>query len=153
MNDGAVSTPRAPLAADESYRVEAQIGFLLRKAHQRASEIFHQVMARHDVTPTQFTTLVKLADVGETSQNHLGRLVATDPATTLGVVGRLGQRGLIELRSDPADRRRRLLRLSKTGARLVGEMTAHAAEVSSRTLAPLSEDERRCLLRLLRAIG
>lgn len=141
------------VVAGESYRVEAQIGFLLRKAHQRASEIFHREMARHDVTPTQFTTLVKLADAGETSQNRLGRLVATDPATTLGVVGRLRQRGLIEMRADPGDRRRRLLRLSEAGARLVKEMTAHAALVSSRTLAPLSADERHCLLRLLRAIG
>ncbi len=72
---------------EDDYRVEEQIGFLLRKAHQRASEIFHQSMARHDVTPTQFTTLVKLADVGETSQNRLGRLVAVDPATILGVRG------------------------------------------------------------------
>lgn len=140
-------------AAEDGYKVEAQIGFLLRKAHQRASEIFHQVMARHDVTPTQFTTLVKLADVGETSQNRLGRLVAMDPATTLGVIGRLRERGLVEMRSDPDDRRRRLLRLSNAGKSLVAEMTAHAADVSTRTLAPLGAEDRRRLLRLLAAIG
>ncbi len=142
-----------PGIVEDGYRVEAQIGFLLRKAHQRASEIFHQVMARHDVTPTQFTTLVKLADVGETSQNQLGRLVAMDPATTLGVVGRLRERGLVEMRADPDDRRRRLLRLGASGQALVAEMTAHAAGVSDRTLAPLGPEDRRRLLRLLAAIG
>ncbi len=143
--------PAAP--EGEVYEVEAQIGFLLRKAHQRASDLFHQVMARHDVTPTQFTTLVKLADVGETSQNRLGRMVAMDPATTLGVVGRLRERGLIDMRADPDDRRRRLLRLSGPGLALVGEMTAHAAEVSRRTLAPLVPADRDRLLQLLAAIG
>ncbi len=64
------------------YRLEAQVGFVLRKVHQRASEIFARVMAEFEVTPQQFSTLVKLDDVGESTQNRLGRLVAMDPATT-----------------------------------------------------------------------
>ena len=39
------------------YRLEDQVGFLLRCAHQRATEIFSAVMGRFAVTPTQFAAL------------------------------------------------------------------------------------------------
>ena len=75
--------------------LEDQVGFLLRCAHQRATEIFNAVMARFGVTPTQFAALAKLDDLGSVSQNQLGRLTAMDPATISGVVGRLIARGYV----------------------------------------------------------
>ena len=76
----------------ETYRLEEQIGFKLRKVHQQASEVFARVMAGYDVTPTQFAALTKLYDEGAVSQNALGRLTAMDPATMSGVVNRLKNR-------------------------------------------------------------
>jgi len=96
----------------DDYHLEDQPGYILRKAHQRSSEIFNEVMKQFDISPMQFSTLIKLHDFTETSQNRLGRLVAMDPATTLGVVQRLKERGLVEQRKDPNDRRRLLLRLT-----------------------------------------
>ncbi|MGI9335602.1 MAG: MarR family winged helix-turn-helix transcriptional regulator [Gammaproteobacteria bacterium] len=137
------------VANGRPYRLEHQAGFVIRKVHQRASEIFAQVMAGFDVTPAQFSTLVKLHEEGELSQNHLGRLVATDPATTLGVVKRLRERGLVETRRDPDDGRRVLLRLNRRGHRLVERMVHQAGEVTRQTLAPLDRAERRTLMGLL----
>lgn len=86
----------APTTRDhgQDYRLEDQVGFVLRRAHQRASGIFAEVMGRYDVTPTQFAALAKLADVAPVSQNELGRLTAMDPATIFGVVSRLVKRGM-----------------------------------------------------------
>lgn len=134
---------------ESGYRLEAQAGFVIRKAHQRSSEVFAQVMSSFDVTPTQFSALVKLYQEGELSQNHLGRLIATDPATTLGVVKRLRERGAVEQRADPDDRRRVLLRLSRGGRRAVAAMMSRAAEVTRQTLAPLSDEEQAVLMSLL----
>ena len=64
----------APEADD--YHLQEQIGFVLRKAHQRHVSIFASHIG--DLTPPQFAALAKLADVGETSQNQLGSLVAMD---------------------------------------------------------------------------
>ena len=97
---GAISEQGRAPARD--YRLEDQVGFVLRKVHQRASEIFARVMAEFEVTPQQFSTLVKLDDLGESTQNRLGRLVAMDPATTQGVVERLRKRDLVRVRPDPA---------------------------------------------------
>lgn len=140
-----------PLAAAhaDSYRVEEQIGFNLRRAHQRASLLFEEVMGRFDITPQQFTALVKLDDVGQASQNELGRMVAMDPATTFGVISRLKKQNLITQRADPADGRRVRLNLTAEGATKVAQMRAVAADVTRRTLEPLSPSEARTLLRLL----
>src|ERR1700732_1495516 len=96
---------------DEPYVLEAQIGHLLRRAHQRHVAIFLAAMGEDGPTPTQFAALVKLSDGGELSQNRLGRLTAMDPATIKGVMSRLIARGFVESAADPNDQRRITLRL------------------------------------------
>ena len=86
---------------------DTQVGHLLRRAHQRNTEIFNAVMGAFSVTPTQFAALVTLLDRGATPQNQLGRLTAMDPATIFGVVGRLMKRGYV--RQDPVDTDARLV--------------------------------------------
>jgi DNA-binding MarR family transcriptional regulator len=145
----AADTQGTTAAAHEPYRLEAQIGFVLRCVHQRATEIFNATMARHGVTPTQFSVLVKLDDLGSVSQNQLGRLVAMDPATTSGVVGRLVARGLVAHSPAPEDARLVLLALTPEGRKAVADMKIDAAEVTRRTLEPLSAEEATALLNAL----
>src|SRR6185312_17495342 len=105
------------------------------------------------VTPTQFAALVKLYDLGEQSQNELGRLTAMDPATVQGVIRRLEERRLIERSGHPGDRRRTNLRLSAAGEELVTAMIPTGVAVSAATLAPLDAEERRLFLALLRRLA
>ena len=143
------TTLKRDQAPATDYRLEAQVGFVLRKVHQRASEIFARVMAEFEVTPQQFSTLVKLDDVCESTQNRLGRLVAMDPATTLGVVDRLRKRGLIQVRPDPAHQRRLLIGLTTEGRAEAKRMRDRAHQVSEVTLAPLTPGQRESLMHLL----
>ena len=62
---------------EEDYRLEEQVGFVLRKAHQRHLAIFTRQIS--DLTPPQFAALAKLHEVGATSQNQLGALIAQTP--------------------------------------------------------------------------
>jgi DNA-binding MarR family transcriptional regulator len=136
-----------------AYVLEDQVGFLLRCAHQRASEVFNTVMAGFAVTPTQFAALAKLDDLGSVSQNQLGRLTRMDPATVSGVVGRLTARGLVRQSPDERDARLVLLALTPAGRAAVLAMKAAAAEVSRRTLEPLSPSEAAVLVAALARIG
>ncbi|SEE49884.1 transcriptional regulator, MarR family [Rhizobiales bacterium GAS191] len=135
------------------YVLEAQIGHLLRRAHQRHVAIFLDSMGEDGPTPTQFAALVKLAEAGEVSQNRLGRLTAMDPATIKGVVSRLAERGLIERAADPHDQRRVTLRLSGQGSELVAGLLDRARQATAATLAPLSPLEQRRLVALLGKIA
>ncbi|MFH6784447.1 MULTISPECIES: MarR family winged helix-turn-helix transcriptional regulator [Methylobacterium] len=152
----------APLPAPEPeigagildrYRVEDQIGYLLRRAHQRASSIFEAVMREFSVTPVQFAVLCKLHDLGPTSQNHVGRLVGVDPATMFGVARRLTARGLVRPTADEADARLVLLALTDEGVRVIEAMKGRGPEVTARTLAPLSPAEADMLVRLIARLG
>jgi DNA-binding MarR family transcriptional regulator len=133
--------------AASEYRLDEQIGFLLRKANQRHLAIF----ARHipDLTPPQFAALAKLWEVGETSQNQLGQLVAMDAATVKGVIDRLRARGLVELAEHESDRRRVVVSLSADGRAMVGALLREASEITAETIAPLTLREAATLIRLL----
>ena len=137
---------------ERTYRLEDQVGHLLRRAHQRATAIFLERIHDAQITPTQFAALAKLADAGELSQNHLGRLTAMDPATIQGVTRRLKSRGLIAGRADPGDGRRTLLRLSAKGARLTKRVIPQGFGVSEGVLAPLTGKQRKEFLRLLKRL-
>ncbi|NIZ08057.1 MarR family winged helix-turn-helix transcriptional regulator [Pseudooceanicola sp. HF7] len=133
--------------ASNAYRLEAQVGFLLRRASQRHLSIFSQLLP--DLTSTQFAALAKLCELGPTSQNALGRAVAMDAATIKGVADRLRARGLVDAAADPDDRRRHYLSPTAEG-QAVYERTARAAmAITEETLAPLTEEEQGTFIRLL----
>ncbi len=142
-------TAAVPAPADDDYLLEAQVGHLLRRAHQRASAIFAAHFGVHQLTPTQYAALVKIHDEGEVSQNYLGRLTAMDPATMKGVIDRLDKRGLIASKPDPTDRRRTLWRLTGVAEELLGPAIEAGRAVTEATLAPLSPKERAAFLALL----
>jgi MarR family transcriptional regulator, lower aerobic nicotinate degradation pathway regulator len=146
-------TSNAQDADSPEYLLEDQVGHLLRRAHQRHTAIFQATIGDNQLTPLQFAALMKLADVGETSQNQLGRLTAMDAATMQGVIKRLIARGFIERRPDPDDRRRLLLTLTKEGGDLVAAATARGHRITDDTLDPLSPAERQTFLRLLRRLS
>jgi DNA-binding MarR family transcriptional regulator len=134
------------------YVLEQQIGHLLRRAHQRATALFLAAMGEFELTPTQYAALVKIGEVGEISQNHLGRLTAMDPATSQGVIRRLEAHGLISLRPDPVDRRRTLLSLSAAGRRVVPSAIERGRAITRDTLAPLDAAEQATFLGLLKKL-
>ena len=136
---------------EDGYRLQDQVGFVLRKAHQRHVAIFAARIG--DLTPPQFAALAKLADVGETSQNQLGTLIAMDAATVKGVIDRLKARGLVELTRHDADNRRLLVNLTAEGRETVERLVPLAEQITVETLQPLSSKEAATLLRLLARIA
>jgi DNA-binding MarR family transcriptional regulator len=135
-----------------AYRIDDQIGFLMRVAMQRHTAIFMANMV-DDLTQTQFAALAKLHEVGPCTQNHLGRRICLDPATVKGVVDRLRSRGLVEILKDPGDRRRHAVVLTESGRRLTIAATEVAAKITTLTIAPLSAAEQRTIVRLLRKLS
>ncbi|MEW6630981.1 MAG: MarR family transcriptional regulator [Pseudomonadota bacterium] len=132
---------------ENNYHLQNQVGFILRKAHQRHVAIF----AAHigDLTPPQFAALAKLYDIGETSQNQLGTLIAMDAATVKGVIDRLKARGLVELSKHEVDKRRLLVNLTAEGREAIERLIPLARAITEETLAPLTAKETATFLRLL----
>ena len=131
MSIAKAARSRRPAVTAETtvYRLDDQVGFLLRRASQRHVAIFAGRMAL-GLTPTQWAALARLYEEGPTSQNLLGRNTAMDGATIKGVVDRLMARHLIETRTDPADGRRRVVALTEAGTRTVERCMADAIGIT-----------------------
>lgn len=142
----------APSELPDGYVLEDQVGHLLRRAHQRHTALFLAMIGDSQVTTTQYAALVKLHEMGELSQNHLGRLTAMDPATIQGVIRRLTGRKLISHRPDKNDKRRRCLSLTPAGKDLVARLIGNGPKVSQATLDPLEPSEQRQFLALLKRL-
>lgn len=136
---------------EPDYVLDDQIGYLLRLAGQRHAAIF-QAHISDGLTPTQFSTLIRISEHGQVSQNHLGRLAAMDVATIKGVVDRLKAKALVTAKPDPGDKRRSNICLTDKGTALIADLKADGLRITEKTLAPLSAGERKTLARLLRKI-
>ncbi len=145
-------TQTAPAPSETASILEDQVGYLLRLASQRHAAIF-QKHAVQNLTPTQFTTLLRVGEQGDVSQNHLGRLAAMDVATIKGVVDRLNAKGLMQSRPDQVDKRRSIISLTDKGADLIDDLKQTGLIITEDTLAPLTAQERRTLANLLRKIS
>ena len=136
----------------ELYKLDDQIGYLLRLANQRHAAIF-QANTVEGLTRTQFAALIRIAEQGTCSQNRLGRLAAMDVATIKGVVDRLHQKGLTAATPDPRDRRRTLISLSSKGSQLLNQMIDAGHRITAETMQPLKPAEQRTLLKLLHRLS
>jgi MarR family transcriptional regulator, lower aerobic nicotinate degradation pathway regulator len=145
------SPPRRGRAGNSEYRLDDQVGFLLRVAMQRHTAIFMSRIIR-GLTQTQFAALAKLREVGHCSQNQLGRLIYLDAATTKGVVDRLEARGFVTARPDARDRRRRAIALTEKGRAAAAAAVKVARQITRQTLVPLTAAEQRSVIRLLRKL-
>ena len=124
----------------------------MRVAKQRHPANFMSRMVE-GLTQTQFAALAKLYEVGPCSQNHLGRLIYLDAATIKGVVDRLHGRGFVTALADPKDRRRRAVALTERGREVTEAARQAATRITADTLAPLTPEEQRAVVRLLKKLG
>lgn len=132
----------------QSYRLDEQVGYILRLASQRHAGIFQRAPV-HGLTARQFAALIRLDENGACSQNQLGRLSAMDAATIKGVVDRLAKKGLVQLAPDSSDKRRTIISLSEKAQAILPDLQAVGRQITADTLAPLTLKEREMILKLL----
>ncbi len=137
----------------DSYRLEEQVGYWLRRAYQRHMAIFAGIMSDLDLTSMQFAALVKLRELKAVSQTELGRLTGMDRATISGVVARLKRRDLVLYKPDPLDKRSRIIALTPAGDALLTDAMRRIDRVTEQTLEPIGAVERENLRAILQKMG
>ncbi|RMX05685.1 MarR family transcriptional regulator [Corticibacter populi] len=133
----------------EPYDFTAQVGHLLRRAYQRHTTVFQQHIPDSHLTAIQFVVLCALRDHGGSSIAEIVRTTVIDQATIRGVIERLRARELVAVEHDREDRRKVVVQLTASGARMVEEMVPFGHLISERTFGCLNPAERLALLFLL----
>jgi DNA-binding MarR family transcriptional regulator len=135
------------------YELSTHPAHVIRRAHQRATMCFQEVMNESNLTPMQMAALATIMKHGELSQNRLGRLTAMDASTISIVVRRLLKLGLAVRSNSAKDQRLSIIRLTDKGARYTLPLLTLNLEVGRRVLSPLTAREQRTFMRLLYRIA
>ncbi|SDD77721.1 transcriptional regulator, MarR family [Massilia sp. PDC64] len=123
-------------------------GHLLRRAQQISVSLFHDEMGG-ELTPVQYAILSRLAEHPGIDQVSLAGLAAIDTSTGATVCARLEEKGLLERKVIPHNRRQRALTITPAGTRLLAALEPGAQRLRDRLLAPLSAREQDQFMDLL----
>jgi DNA-binding MarR family transcriptional regulator len=132
----------------------AMPGHLIRRAHQFSVAQFTEATRKHDVTPVQYALLAALAQSPhDVDQVTLAQRAALDTSTAASTLDRMEAKGWIERRTDPEDRRRRVLHITRAGSGFFKRVSVDVAAAQESMLAPLSKSERETLCALLKKMS
>ncbi|TMM27848.1 MAG: winged helix-turn-helix transcriptional regulator [Actinobacteria bacterium] len=123
--------------------------FLLKRLGYAAKE---QAMGAYEETglhPYHHAILIVLGEGSPETQGSIADTLGYDRGQLVGLLDELEERGLVERRRDPHDRRRHLVRLTPDGKRTLSRMRMIARRSEEEFLDPLSEKERSTLHALL----
>ncbi|MGW4350704.1 MarR family winged helix-turn-helix transcriptional regulator [Nocardia sp. NPDC004582] len=111
------------------------------------------VLAAHGLTMWAYVVLLRLDEGPARGQGVLAQEIGADKTRIIAVLDDLQERGLIERRPDPADRRARLLALTTEGRHLRDAAQAEIQAQEDRLLAKLPAADRRGFLNALTALA
>jgi DNA-binding MarR family transcriptional regulator len=129
--------------------VRGGAAFLLAQLGAHASQLFAERIAALDLTPAQAGLLRVLAATPGRSQRELADTLGMPPSRFVPFADGLEERGLIERRKNPGDRRLYALHLTEQGEELLTELRKLGAAHEQQICEPLSPAEHQQLTTLL----
>jgi MarR family 2-MHQ and catechol resistance regulon transcriptional repressor len=146
------------MSANESESLTGGSGvhvFLVLWKAARAVEAYaEKSISELEMCGSDFAVLEALLHKGPLPVNEIGRKVLLTSGSITVAVDRLETRGLVERRPSDADRRARIVHLTREGKKLITRVYAdHAADMERLASASLTRAERDSLIRLLKKIG
>jgi DNA-binding MarR family transcriptional regulator len=133
--------PPTELLSSTSFLLK-RLGFAIK---ERALDAFEP----SGLTPYHHAVLTVLDEQPRETQAMIADALGYDRSHLVGVLDELEERGLIERRRDPSDRRRHLVSLTSTGKQTLSRLRKLAARIEDEFFAPLDAEERGTLHALL----
>ncbi|WP_213956843.1 MarR family transcriptional regulator [Variovorax sp. dw_954] len=134
---------------DDQDNWDQRLGFLMHDVSRLRRSVFNEFMKPLGVTRSQWWVLAHLSRHDGMIQTDLANVLELGKAPLGGLLDRLELSGLVERRSDPADRRAKRIFLSARGLELIAHMSRQSHAMSERMLEGLGPAARVALADLL----
>jgi DNA-binding MarR family transcriptional regulator len=139
-------------ASIDGDKAPSNLAFLLSQVGTYAARRFSACIAEADMHPPQFR-LLNVVDAAEgRSQQAIAEAIGAPPSRMVALVDELEQRGLVERRPHPGDRRIHALYLTAEGRKALARGRKLAGEHEAELTRGMSAAERRRLTALLRKL-
>lgn len=142
-----------PGEVDPEYVQVLKLFTVLSRAQAAFMEKVRQDVARHELTPTEFAVLEALYHKGPLLLGEIQSKILVSSGGITYLVDRLAERGFVERRDCPTDRRARYAALTREGIRFMDRIFPEHARCLARASEGLDADERDRAIRLLKALG
>jgi DNA-binding MarR family transcriptional regulator len=123
--------------------------FLLKRLGFAAKEHAMRAYEESGLSPYHHAILVALDEDTHETQGSIADALGYDRGQLVGLLDELEERGLIERRRDPADRRRQIVGMTAAGKKALSRLRSLALRLEDELLAPLDPGEQRKLHALL----
>jgi DNA-binding MarR family transcriptional regulator len=133
-------------------RAPSTLAFLLSQVGIHASKRFAERIAAADLNPPLFRVLNLIAAAEGRSQQAIAAAIEIPPSRMVALVDEAEQRGLVERRPDPKDRRVRALFLTAEGKRCLARGREIAAQHEQELTKGMKVADRKRLVDLLQKI-
>jgi len=127
----------------------ASTTFLLKRLGFTAKERSLQGYEELGLHPYHYAILIAVEEGHHETQGAIADALGYDRGQLVGLLDDLEERGLIERRRDPSDRRRHLVQMTAEGKKTLRRLRALARELEDDFLEPLTDAEREQLHALL----
>jgi MarR family transcriptional regulator, 2-MHQ and catechol-resistance regulon repressor len=150
---GRGSAGAAPGRVDPRHATVLKLFTVLSRAHSSLVTRAREDVARHGLTITEFAVLDVLYHKGPLLLGVIKEKILASSGGITYLVDRLSQRGLVERRECPEDRRARYAALTRDGVALMDRIFPEHAECLSDASRGLSPEEQEEAILLLKALG
>ena len=122
---------------------------LLKRLGFNAKQHSFEEYEKAGISPYHHAILAVLDEGVPDTQATIADSLGYDRGTLVGLLDELEEKGLVERKRDPDDRRRQLVSLTKDGKRALTKLRTLAARLEDEFLAPLDTEQREQLHALL----
>ena len=144
--------PSSAVETVDTRFLETLMGYNARRASLAIVEHFMRRMAPYDLRIVDFSVLSLIAHNPGITSRQLCSTLGVLPPNLVPIIRALEKRQLVERHPHPSDRPANGLHLSASGALLLQQAEATAAELEDEATARLTAAERKTLMRLLQKI-
>jgi DNA-binding MarR family transcriptional regulator len=131
------------------YELICSTTHLLKRLGMEIKESYREAFEAAGASPFHYSVLAVLEESPRETQATIADSLGYDRSWLVGLLDELEEKGLIERRRDPADRRRHVVTLLPAGKQQLAELRAISKGVEDKFLSPLEPEQRASLHELL----